>query len=58
MPFGWGIVSTGKHPDVKIAPAMAEADGGELVGVYSGDSSSTSHQPRRWVSRGDPRGGR
>jgi predicted dehydrogenase len=37
MPFGWGIVSTGKHPDVKIAPAMAAADGGELVGVYSRD---------------------
>src|SRR5260370_3424670 len=35
--FGWGIVSTGKHPDVKIAPAMAAADGGELVGVYSRD---------------------
>ena len=33
MPFGWGIVSTGKHPDIKIAPAMAAADGGELVGV-------------------------
>ena len=28
MPFGWGIVSTGKHPDIKIAPAMAAADGG------------------------------
>src|SRR5207244_11572939 len=37
MPFGWGIVSTGKHPDTKIAPAMAAADGGELVGVYSRD---------------------
>src|SRR5215475_11930022 len=37
MPFGWGIVSTGKHPDVKIAPAMAAADGGELVAVYSRD---------------------
>src|SRR5215470_11359742 len=37
MPFGWGIVSTGKHPDVKIAPAMATADGGEIVGVYSRD---------------------
>ena len=37
MPFGWGIVSTGTHPDVKIAPAMAAADGGELVGVYSRD---------------------
>ena len=29
MPFGWGIVSTGKHPDIKIAPAMAVAGGGE-----------------------------
>src|SRR2546426_3029601 len=37
MPFGWGIVSTGKHPDIKIAPAMAAAYGGELVGVYSRD---------------------
>ena len=37
MSFGWGIVSTGKHPDVKIAPAMAAAGGGELVGVYSRD---------------------
>src|SRR5262249_61728095 len=37
MPFGWGIVSTGKHPDIKIAPAMAAADGGELVGAYSRD---------------------
>src|ERR671919_2034727 len=37
MAFGWGIVSTGKHPDLKIAPAMAEAGGGELVGVYSRD---------------------
>jgi 1,5-anhydro-D-fructose reductase (1,5-anhydro-D-mannitol-forming) len=37
MPFGWGIVSTGKHPDIKIAPAMAVAGGGDLVGVYSRD---------------------
>src|SRR5258708_15157017 len=35
--FGWGIVSTGKHPDIKIAPAMAAAAGGALVGVYSRD---------------------
>ena len=33
MAFGWGIVSTGKHPDIKIAPAMAAADGGDLVAV-------------------------
>lgn len=37
MAFGWGIVSTGKHPDIKIAPAIAEVGGGELVAVYSRD---------------------
>ena len=37
MAFGWGIVSTGKHPDIKIAPAIAAADGGDLVAVYSRD---------------------
>src|SRR6185503_8185544 len=37
MAFGWGIVSTGKHPDIKIAPAMAAAVGGHLVAVYSRD---------------------
>ncbi|HEY1245257.1 MAG TPA: Gfo/Idh/MocA family oxidoreductase, partial [Hyphomicrobiaceae bacterium] len=37
MAFGWGIVSTGKHPDIKIAPAIAAAAGGGLVGVYSRD---------------------
>lgn len=37
MAFGWGIVSTGRHPDIKIAPAMAAADGAALVGVCSRD---------------------
>src|SRR5436853_7448131 len=37
MAFGWGIVSTGKHPDVKIAPAMHAAAGGDLVAAYSRD---------------------
>src|SRR5581483_5873430 len=37
MAFGWGIVSTGRHPDIKIAPAMAAADGAELVAVCSRD---------------------
>src|SRR5262252_2203143 len=56
MPFGWGIVSTGKHPDVKIAPAMAAADGGELVGVYSRDqhraeSFAQTHKARAAYSQ-------
>jgi len=46
MPFGWGIVSTGKHPDIKIAPAMAVAGGGELVGAaraQAGDAARLRH---------------
>src|SRR5262245_16146427 len=39
MAFGWGIVSTGRHPDVKVAPAMRAAEGGELVAVYSRDQA-------------------
>jgi 1,5-anhydro-D-fructose reductase (1,5-anhydro-D-mannitol-forming) len=37
MAFGWGLVSVGKHPDLKIAPAMTAAADGELVAVYSRD---------------------
>ena len=51
MPFGWGIVGTGKHPDRKIAPAMAAADGGELVGVYSRDQ----HRAEAFAQKHDAR---
>jgi 1,5-anhydro-D-fructose reductase (1,5-anhydro-D-mannitol-forming) len=37
MAFGWAIVSTGRHPDVKVAPAMKAAADGDLVAVYSRD---------------------
>ena len=37
MAFGWGIVSTGRHPEVKVAPAVNAAAGAELVAVYSRD---------------------
>ncbi len=37
MSFGWGIISTGRHPDNKIVPAMKTAEGNRLVGVYSRD---------------------
>ena len=37
MAFGWGIISTGLHPDNKIAPAITAAADGELVAVYSRD---------------------
>ncbi len=37
MAFGWGIVSTGLHPENKIAPAINSATDAELVAVYSRD---------------------
>ena len=37
MSLGWAIVSTGMHPDLKIAPAIAAAQDAELVAVYSRD---------------------
>jgi len=37
MAFGWGIVTAGRHPDLKIAPAVNAAAGGEMVAVYSRD---------------------
>ncbi len=37
MAIGWGIVSTGRHPDLKIVPAMKLAEGNKIVGVYSRD---------------------
>ena len=37
MAFGWGIISTGLHPENKIAPAISAASEAELVAVYSRD---------------------
>ena len=37
MAIGWGIVSTGSHPDVKVVPAMSSADDTHVAGVYSRD---------------------
>ena len=37
MALGWGMISTGGHPDNNIAPAMKAARDGELVAVYSRD---------------------
>ena len=37
MTIGWGIVSTGRHPDTKMAPAINEADGASLAAVMSRD---------------------
>src|SRR4026209_1372329 len=51
MAFGWGIVSTGKHPDIKIAPAIAAGDGGELVGVCSRDQQRAEAFARKHHAR-------
>jgi len=51
MSFGWGIVSTGKHPDVKIAPAIVAANGGELVGVYSRDQQRANEFAQKHKAR-------
>ncbi len=37
MAFGWGIVSTGMHPENKIAPAINAASDARLVAIYSRD---------------------
>ena len=37
MALGWAIISTGRHPEIKIAPAIAAASNGNLVAVYSRD---------------------
>ncbi|MCH8108503.1 MAG: Gfo/Idh/MocA family oxidoreductase [Chloroflexi bacterium] len=37
MPVGWGIISTGRHPDIKVVPAMKLAEDTRIVAVYSRD---------------------
>jgi 1,5-anhydro-D-fructose reductase (1,5-anhydro-D-mannitol-forming) len=56
MAFGWGIISTGRHPDVKIAPAMTAAAGAEIVAAYSRDQAradafAQSHAARAAYSK-------
>jgi len=37
MPIGWAIVSTGRHPDQKMAPAINAAAGSAIAAVVSRD---------------------
>ena len=37
MSIGWAIVSTGRHPDLKMAPAINAAQDAEIVAVVSRD---------------------
>ena len=47
MTLGWAIISTGLHPDNKIAPAIAAAEGSELVAVYSRDQGRAEEFAQR-----------
>ena len=38
MPIGWGIVSTGRHPDSKMAPAINAASDSAIAAVVSRDA--------------------
>jgi 1,5-anhydro-D-fructose reductase (1,5-anhydro-D-mannitol-forming) len=51
MAFGWGILSTGRHPDVKVAPAIRAAPGGELAAVYSRDQGRADAFAKRHGAR-------
>ena len=35
MALGWAIIGAGRHPHLKVAPAMGLAKGADLVAVYS-----------------------
>ena len=39
MPVNWGLISTGMHPDLKIAPAIKAAADSRLLGAYSRDAA-------------------
>ena len=39
MTVGWGFIGTGRHPDTKVAPAMASVEGANLVAAFSRDIS-------------------
>ena len=42
MTIGWGIISTRRHPDVKVVPAMKLAADTNVVAVYSRDLGRAS----------------
>jgi 1,5-anhydro-D-fructose reductase (1,5-anhydro-D-mannitol-forming) len=39
MPIGWGIVSTGRHADAKMAPAINAAAGSAMAAIVSRDAA-------------------
>ena len=51
MAFGWGIVSTGLHPENKIAPAVNAAADAELAAVCSRDQGRADAFAQRHGAR-------
>jgi 1,5-anhydro-D-fructose reductase (1,5-anhydro-D-mannitol-forming) len=47
MAFGWGIISTGRHPNRKMAPAINAAKGAKLLAAYSRDIKRAEDFARR-----------
>lgn len=47
MSLGWAIISTGLHPEHKIAPAIAAARDSKLVAVYSRERSRAEEFAQR-----------
>jgi len=47
LALGWAIISTGLHPEHKIAPAITAASDSELVAVYSRDRSRAEEFAQR-----------
>jgi len=61
MAIGWALVSTGKHADTLVAPAIGLAEDTQFVAVYSREqaraeafASKHGRRPstRRWRPRG------
>lgn len=47
MAIGWAMISTGRHPDTRVAPAMGLAEDTALVAVYSRDKGRATEFARK-----------
>ena len=37
MAIGWSFISSGRHPDARVAPAMALSEDAAIIAAYSRD---------------------
>ncbi len=47
MAIGWGLIGTGRHPDSRVAPAMALAEDAEIIAAYSRDQQRAEEFARK-----------